>query len=41
MCLFMFLQPSEASDTQILLPGIEQPPETELEEPQAKRVLSD
>ncbi|XP_026499402.1 sister chromatid cohesion protein PDS5 homolog B isoform X3 [Vanessa tameamea] len=34
-------KPSEASDTQIILPGIEQPPETELEEPQAKRVIND
>lgn len=34
-------QPSEASDTQIQLPGIDNPPETELEEPQAKRAVSD
>ncbi|XP_047520595.1 sister chromatid cohesion protein PDS5 homolog B-B isoform X2 [Pieris napi] len=31
-------EPSEASDTQIIVPGLEHPPETELEEPQAKRM---
>lgn len=31
------VEPSEASETQIILPGIEQPPETELDEPQVKR----
>ncbi|KAG7300965.1 hypothetical protein JYU34_015318 [Plutella xylostella] len=35
------IQPSEASDTQIQLPGLEQAPETELDEPQAKRTLSE
>ncbi|CAH0596949.1 unnamed protein product [Chrysodeixis includens] len=35
------VEPSEASDTQIQLPGLENPPETELEEPQAKRAVSD
>ncbi|XP_052745025.1 sister chromatid cohesion protein PDS5 homolog B isoform X1 [Bicyclus anynana] len=35
------VEPSEASDTQILLPCLEQPPETDLEEPLAKRVMSD
>ncbi|CAK1543464.1 unnamed protein product [Leptosia nina] len=34
-------EPSEASDTQIIVPGLEQPPETDLEEPQAKRPMSD
>ncbi|GBP33773.1 hypothetical protein EVAR_25374_1 [Eumeta japonica] len=34
-------EPSEASDTQIQLPGIDHPPETELEEPQAKRSLGE
>ncbi|XP_028176870.1 sister chromatid cohesion protein PDS5 homolog B-B isoform X2 [Ostrinia furnacalis] len=34
-------EPSEASDTQIQLPGLEQPPETDLEEPQAKRTISE
>ncbi|CAG4939387.1 unnamed protein product [Colias eurytheme] len=34
-------EPSEASDTQIIVPGLEQPPETELDEPQAKRNMSD
>ncbi|KAG6464706.1 hypothetical protein O3G_MSEX014682 [Manduca sexta] len=31
------VEPSEASDTQIQLPGLEQTPETELDEPQSKR----
>lgn len=35
------VEPSEASDTQIQLPGLEQPPETELEEPAAKRTISE
>ncbi|CAG9131425.1 unnamed protein product [Plutella xylostella] len=35
------VEPSEASDTQIQLPGLEQAPETELDEPQAKRTLSE
>ncbi|KAL0861628.1 hypothetical protein ABMA27_009125 [Loxostege sticticalis] len=35
------VKPSEAADTQIQLPGLEQPPETELEEPPAKRAGSE
>ncbi|XP_050671417.1 sister chromatid cohesion protein PDS5 homolog B-B [Leptidea sinapis] len=34
-------EPAEASETQIIVPGLEQPPETDLEEPQAKRNTSD
>ncbi|XP_059055700.1 sister chromatid cohesion protein PDS5 homolog B-B isoform X1 [Achroia grisella] len=35
------VEPSEASDTQIQLPGLEQPPETDLEEPANKRTISE
>ncbi|XP_013182149.1 PREDICTED: sister chromatid cohesion protein PDS5 homolog B [Papilio xuthus] len=35
------VEPSEASDTQIMLPGLEHPPETDLDEPQPKRALND
>ncbi|CAG9792747.1 unnamed protein product [Diatraea saccharalis] len=35
------VEPSEASDTQIQLPGLEQPPETELEESQPKGNVSE
>ncbi|KAI8432818.1 hypothetical protein MSG28_013759 [Choristoneura fumiferana] len=35
------VEPSEASDTQIQLPGLEQPPETDIDEPAVKRALSE
>ncbi|XP_063369502.1 sister chromatid cohesion protein PDS5 homolog B [Cydia amplana] len=35
------VEPSEASDTQIQLPGLEQPPETDVDEPPGKRPNSE
>lgn len=35
------VEPSEASDTQIQLPGLENPPETDIDEPHAKRTVSE